>query len=73
MSTEGAKNVSWPRLSPLQGWCSLTMAFTGKFVYMVHYLILLWFNLFDLSVEREGWWFEHFCVIVANLLVSRGC
>ena len=32
LSAEGAKNVSWPRLSPLQGWGSPTMAFTGKFV-----------------------------------------
>ena len=26
--------VSWPWLSPLQGWGSLAMAFTGKFVYI---------------------------------------
>ena len=31
LSAEGAKNVSWPWLSPLRGWGSLTMAFTGKF------------------------------------------
>ena len=30
MSAEGAKNVSWPCQSPLRGWGSLTMAFTGK-------------------------------------------
>ena len=34
LSAEGAKNVSWPWLSPLQGRGSLTMAFTGKFVYV---------------------------------------
>ena len=34
LSAEGAKNVSWPWLSLLQGWGSLTMAFTGKFVYI---------------------------------------
>ena len=33
-SAEGAKNVSWPWLFPLRGWGSLTMAFTGKFVYI---------------------------------------
>ena len=33
LSTEGAKNVSWPWLSPLRGWGSLTMTSTGKFVY----------------------------------------
>ena len=32
MNNEGAKNVSWARLSPFRGWVSLTMAFTGKFV-----------------------------------------
>ena len=32
MKNEGAKNVSWPWLSPFRGWVSLTMAFTGKFV-----------------------------------------
>ena len=32
MLAEGAKNVSWPWLSPFRGWVSLTMAFTGKFV-----------------------------------------
>ena len=55
--------VVWPsryekRLSsyvyiPLQGWDSMTMAFTGKFVYMAHYFILLRLNPFGLSVDRE--------------------
>ena len=31
LSTLVSKNVSWPWLSPLRGWGSLTMAFTGKF------------------------------------------
>ena len=26
---------------------------------MAHHLILLRLNPFDLSVDREGWWFEH--------------
>ena len=34
LSAEGAKNVSWPWLPLLRGWGSLTMAFTGKFVYI---------------------------------------
>ena len=34
LSAEGAKNVSWPWLSPLRGWGSLTMSLTGKFVYL---------------------------------------
>ena len=33
LSAEGAKNVSWSWLSPLCGWGSVTMTFTGKFVY----------------------------------------
>ena len=37
----------------------LTMAFTGKFVYIAHIFVLLRLNLFNLSVDREGWWFEH--------------
>ena len=60
-------------LSPLRGWCSLTMACTGKFVYMADHFILLRLNLIDLSADREGWWFEHSCVIVVGLFVSRGC
>ena len=41
LSAEGAKNVSWPWLSPLRGWDSwdsLTMAFTGKSVYIYIYI-----------------------------------
>ena len=59
MSAEGAKNVSWHWLSPLRGWGSLTMTFTGKFVYMAHHFILLRLNPFGVRVDREGWWFEH--------------
>ena len=59
LSAESAKNVSWPWLSPLQRWGSLTMAFTGKFVYTAHHSILLRLNPFDLRVDKEGWWFEH--------------
>ena len=49
------------------------MAFTGTFIYMAHHLILLRLNPFDLRVDRDGWWFEQFSVIVAGLLVSKGC
>ena len=49
------------------------MTSTGKFVYMAHHFILLWLNPFGLRADREGRWFEHSCVIVAGLLVSRGC
>ena len=33
---------------------------TGKFVYIAHHFILLRLNPFHLSVDREGWWFEHY-------------
>ena len=59
LSAEGTQNVSCPWLSPLQRWGSLTMAFTGKFVYTAHHSILLRLNPFDLRVDKEGWWFEH--------------
>ena len=36
LSAEGTKNVSWPWLSPLQGWGSLTMTSTGKFIYILY-------------------------------------
>ena len=72
LSAEGAKNIFWPWLALLQGQSSLNMAFAGKFVYMAHPFILLWLNPFDLRVDRERWWFEHSCVIVVGLLVSRG-
>ena len=49
----------WSWLSPLRGWGSLIMAFTGKPVYMAHHFILQRLNLLDLRVDRERWWFEH--------------
>ena len=33
-SGKGANSISWPWLSPPPGWGSLTMAFTGKFMYI---------------------------------------
>ena len=32
LSGEGAKNISWPWLSPLHGWGSLNITFRGKLV-----------------------------------------
>ena len=40
LSPEGAKNVSWPWLSLLRGWGSLTMTSTGKFVYIYIYMYI---------------------------------
>ena len=54
-SAEGAKLVSWLWLSLLQGWGSLTTAFTGKFVYIAHHFIFLQLNPFDLKIDREEW------------------
>ena len=50
---------TWPWLSPLRGWDSLTMTFTGKFVYLSHHFNLLQLYRCDLRVDREGWWFEN--------------
>ena len=50
---------TWPWLSPLRGWYSLTMTFTGKFVYLSHHFNLLQLYRCDLRVDREGWWFEN--------------
>ena len=49
------------------------MAFRDKFVSIAHHFIQLWLNPFDLSLDRERWWFEHSSVIIVGLLVSRGC
>ena len=44
----------------------LTMAFTGKFVYIAHHFIVLRLSPFVLRkrwyemVDRKRWWFEHF-------------
>ena len=53
LSAAGSKDVSWPQLSLLQGWGSLSIAFTGKFMYKAHYFILLRLDPFELSVDRE--------------------
>ena len=58
LSAEGAKNVCWPRLSPIKGWGSLTVTFICIFAYITHHLILLQLNTFGLRVDREWWWFE---------------
>ena len=34
IKAEGAKNVSWPCQSTLQGWGSMATALTGKFVFI---------------------------------------
>ena len=52
LSAEGAKNVSWPWLSPLRELGSLTKAYTGKFVYKVHHFIFLELNPFNLTFDR---------------------
>ena len=70
---EGAKNLPWPWECLLWGWGNLNMTLTAKFVYVAHHFILLQLNPFGLVVDREGSWFEHSCVIVAGLLVSRVC
>ena len=50
LSAESAKNFSCPWLSPLQGWGSLTMAFTGKFVYNYVYIQLYKLYIYNLYI-----------------------
>ena len=36
-------------------------------IYLYTYIhIYIQLNPFDLRVDREGWWFEHSCVIVVG-------
>ena len=54
------KNVSWPWLSPLRGWGSLNMAFTGKFIYIIikfyiNFYIYIYKFLKDFY-QRFFWW-----------------
>ena len=72
LSAEGTKNVSWPWLFPLKGWGSLTMAFTSKFVYITHHIVLIRLNDSDLRVYREGCWFEHSVSWVRACLSAEG-
>ena len=50
---EGAKNVSWPWLSPLRGWGSLTMTSTGKFVYIYIYIYIYCIYIYIYNIYRE--------------------
>ena len=40
-------------------------------VYIAHHFILLWLSPFDLSVDVEGWWFEH-SVSLLQVCLSAG-
>ena len=35
------------------------MVFTSKCIYMGHHFYLLRLNPFELSIDREGSWFDH--------------
>ena len=59
LSVEADKNVSWHWLFQLRRQSSLTMTFTGKFVYMAHHFILLRLNPFGLRADRKGWCLEN--------------
>ena len=69
---EGAKDLCWHWLSPLRGWGSLTVTLTGKFVYMAQHFILLRLNPLDLSVDREGRWFDHSISWLKVCLLEEG-
>ena len=52
LSREGAKNVSWPCISLLRGWGSLTITLIGKCVRRTHHFILLRLNNFGVRADR---------------------
>ena len=52
---EGFENVSWPWLSALRGWGSLTKTSIGKFVYIANHFIFVRLNPFKFRVDIEGW------------------
>ena len=72
LSVEGAENVSWLWISLLGRWGSPTVAFTGKFVYMAHYFVLLWLNPFDFRIDRKGRCFEHPVSQLRVFLLAEG-
>ena len=53
LSAEGAINVSWPWLSLIRGWGSLTMAFTSKFIYIYYIYILQTDRQTDRQIDRQ--------------------
>ena len=64
VAVEASKNVSWPWLSLLRGWGSLTMAFPGKYVHIYIYIYIYiafvkdhTFLLF--SHKQLFWWLRH--------------
>ena len=53
LSAKGAINVSWPWLSLIRGWGSLTMAFTSKFIYIYYIYILQTDRQTDRQIDRQ--------------------
>ena len=51
LSAYGAKNVSWPLLSPLRRWGSLTISLNGKFVYIYKYMYKLFKKVKNLFLK----------------------
>ena len=47
LAVDSAKNVAWPWLSPLRGWCSLAMAFTGKLVNLCIFIYTMYLMYFS--------------------------
>ena len=72
LSAEASENVSWFTLSPLRGWGNFIMAFTGKFVYVAHHLILLRFIPFGIGVARSGWYVEYSLLWLRVWLLTGG-
>ena len=59
LSVEGAKNVSWPWLSPFRGWDSLWHFQVNLDIYIWLTILSCYGSIPLLHEDREGWWFEH--------------
>ena len=60
LSPKGAKNVSWSWLSPLRVWGSLTMAFTGKFIYI--YIYTHPWTYMHIYTNSYAYCYVHMCI-----------
>ena len=73
LSEEGVKNVSSSWLSPLRGWSSLIMTFTGTFVYMALHFFFLRLNPFCVRIDNERWRFQHSVSQLQGFFSAQGC
>ena len=72
LSAEGAKNISWPWLTLLQGWGSLTMTFLGRCKYIQLTISSCYSSIPVPYGEWEEWWFEHSVSQMRVALSAKG-